>query len=846
MDRSIQTAQLPQNKGHSFLSKWAAIGCMALGAAFFLVACSSSPTFSPIQQQGLDYPITLSEAMVRALNHRLLPRMDLLEQSVIQKQWFIAQNSEKAAGNWTKFWNVFDFGLRVDQVQSGSDSLLLAQEHRRRAVYRLFQEVRSLFWLVAGRQTLENFLNGFIHETRRALMENQQLHRAGSALSLQNLQYQKELLLYSHRLQEIRHQLDNAKETLAALLGLPAESDYILEIPDPPSITVARIDVPLDQLELWALAYRPEIQQNKNKGVISLEDIRKTVLFVLPELELHSAHHEVTPAFSLYSQWQKRLSDLSEANAIQDDEKKATEIQHRSKLMAVLAQVHLSYRQYGEDLRHWREAKMADAVHGHLLTAEGYSFTHGQKNRLGAIRTAFVALTARLHYYRSCGNIQNAVSRILVTLGVDLAPEFGQKNSVSDVETDPREMEFSDPFQTLYEAQTPYPAEIETLVGVIKPAISEAEKRERRGKGLPDYLLEPQFYVSTMAPPSKSILSIPEYEASAVTNSVEPVVSLSPESPVPEEPPPVDEKASVDQKEERDNPATENSVLLSPGEKGRENVPPELFAEVEDMLHAWTSAWSSRSADDYFSFYDDTRFRPSRRLSPEHWRQRSRRALSALAFLQVDISELEVMRESGNKKSPEFLQVAFRESYRSDRLHIVTYKLMCVAKTENGWKIFREATSYSIPPGWTTPADFALSNTRGPPGYAIQVATVQDMATMEQIRDEWLKKSVQPIIVETFDSNNIPHYSVRIAYFKRKDRALLYQWSLQLNEGIESDIVEASGAEMAEITPLDSFIDSPTPEADKPSQNPVSAKEKVDVSDKKGSDNSSEENPEEG
>ena len=849
MDRSIQTARLPQQKGHYFLSKWVTLRCVAFGMAAFLGACSSSPISSPISspahQQGLDHPITLSEAMVRAFNHRLQSRVALLEQSILQKQWLPAQNLENTESNVTKIWDILDFGLRVDQAQSGADSLLLAQEHRRKAIYSLFQEVRSLFWLVAGRQTLENRLNDFIHETRRALMETQQLHRAESTVSLQTLQYQKEFLLHYRRLQAIRHQLNEAKETLAALLGLPVESDYVLEIPDPPSLTVARIDVSLDQLESWALAYRPEIQQNKGRMPIPLADVRKTVLLLLSDLKSQPAQIEKTPPFSLYSQWQEKLSHLPAFHSIPADEKNSIAIHHRLKVMTILAQVYLSYRQYGEDLRNWRAAKMADAVHGHLLTAGGHYSTQGQKNALDSIRTGVAAVMARLHYYHSCANAQNAVSRILVTLGVDLAPKSGPQNTVSGMEKDPNETAFADPFQTLYEAQTPYPAEIETLVGVIKPAISEAEKKERRGKSLPDYLLEPQFYVAAMAPPTQPIIAIPENETGATIN---PIAPLPPASPVPEEKPPVVEKTGVvDQNEKNNSKTTQQSALLSPGEKGREYVSAELFAEVETMLHAWASAWSSRNAEAYFSFYDDTQFRPSQRLSPERWRQRSRGVLSALAFLQVDISNLEVVRETENKKLPEFFQVSFRESYRSDRLYTVTQKLMSVAKTEGGWKIFREATSHSMPPGWTVPADFSLSDAQKPPGYAIQVATVQDVATMEQIRDQWLKKGAQPMIVETIDSKNILHYSVRIAYFKRQDRALLYQWSLQLKEGIEGDIVEASDAEMAEITPLDPFSDSPTHEADKPSQNPVSPKEKVDADapDKKKSDDTSEENPEE-
>ena len=146
-------------------------------------------------QDPVTKPITMSEAMARAIKYNLDNRLKLMEEAVAQRQLDLANydllprltvaagytdrnnvlgsssedvftntqslvpstSSDKALRNADLgfSWNVLDFGVSYYQAQQQADRALIMKERRRKVVHSLMQQVRQAYWLAYGAQEIE-------------------------------------------------------------------------------------------------------------------------------------------------------------------------------------------------------------------------------------------------------------------------------------------------------------------------------------------------------------------------------------------------------------------------------------------------------------------------------------------------------------------------------------------------------------------------------------------------------------------------------------------------------------------------------------------------------------------
>ena len=118
------------------------------------------------------------------------------------------------------------------------------------------------------------------------------------------------------------------------------------------------------------------------------------------------------------------------------------------------------------------------------------------------------------------------------------------------------------------------------------------------------------------------------------------------------------------------------------------------------------------------------------------------------------------------------------------------------------------------------------------------MAALDETANPKKIIDEWSAKGFQPVAIPTLDEQKKRHYSVRLAHFRERDRALFFRWLLLLATGVDSLIVPAEAADMGGVAE----VVSSTPargEGDLKARERGAAeksapkKEKTDASDKK-------------
>lgn len=929
MKTSLSPSKLAKRSRQIFKKGQGSLLLLAAGTTGLLYACAFSPEpLTPSEraeiiaadrntliarQLPVTHPINLFEAMARALKYNLDHRVALLEKAVAQKQldlsyfdllpqitatgtyksrdtpaassgfsitddsasdsFSTSQDRVNASGDLTLVWNVLDFGISAIQARQESDRLLISQENRRKAVHTLLQEVRHTFWRAAGAQKLASAIGPVIQEARKTLDDARQVERERLKPQLEILRFQRALLDIVRQLQELRHQLVLAKTEFASLINLPPGSEFSLDIPDDPALSIPQLHMTVEEMEQLALNNRPEIREAMYNSRISAGDVRKAMLRLLPGLEFSVSHNYDGNSFTLHNQWEEAgarvvwnlLNVLKGPSSIRlaENQEALTLIRRLTMNMAVLTQTHLAYRQYLDDQRSLKAAEEIDGIDRRIL--ENFSITekNDAQSRLEYIHAATSAIMSRLQLYQAYAEAQNAVGRMYVSIGVDLLPKALRSDDISllskalrdsviswnegvsaqplqqlidslkptqnnkktskEEPSDKTDQEISqkehiplsqdsspdkieekpplseDSFTDKIEEKTPLSEDSSTDKIEEKPTLAEDTSKEDPSTHQEPASSKPSSWQDSLQKSHTKLRqqdrdssqTVPTYFLEQKTlpdaKEKETVGEPSPEQLGPLiqlEPDETEQAKLLEEEIEKDTEQKEAENQIETdgsSDEKQANTPinPDLLAQIWNTVHSWVEAWSQRDAVRYLAFYSDQSFIPPRAQPIKVWRQRITDNLNTLKFINIEIGDLEVIQESDG-----LLQVLFQQKYHSDRYRGISRKLLLFGREGDDWKIHGEAFG-PVNNGEETP-----------PGFAVQVGSLVMSDSQERLQKTMIEKGFQPTMVETHDHKGRLHYSVRIAYFKEKARALLFQWSLQSQHSLESTLVAATESEM--------------------------------------------------
>ena len=170
-------------------------------------------------QPPLAGPVTLEEAMARAIRYNLDHRLKMMEEALAQKQLDVAnfdmlprltaaagythrdhplasesislqthqvslepsystdQNDRTA--DLTFSWNVLDFGVSYFEAKEQADRVLVVEQRRRKVVQLMMQQVREAYWEAVGAQRLENRIAPLLAQARQALEDSRRSQSEG-------------------------------------------------------------------------------------------------------------------------------------------------------------------------------------------------------------------------------------------------------------------------------------------------------------------------------------------------------------------------------------------------------------------------------------------------------------------------------------------------------------------------------------------------------------------------------------------------------------------------------------------------------------------------------------------
>ena len=328
-------------------------------------------------------------------------------------------------------WNILDFGVSYYRSKQQADQFLIAEERRRKVIQSLLQDIRAAYWRALGAQRLEAQSQEILGRTSMALGRSREAEAQRIIAPVLALNYQRALLDATSLLSQRRQDLAFAKSELAALMNVPPGMTFVLAEATEVSLPAAPIDI--RKLEQTALLQRPELREEDFKRRITSDETSKQLLGMLPGVTLDFGLRHDSNRFLVNNSWTQgglgvawnlmRIAALPSLKQSQVDQVKADDSRRMALSMAILTQLRVGADRYRLALEDFKLADDAAQVDKRLATNTRASVTAKLDSELEAIRTQARAVLGAYQRANAYATAQIAFGRLYNTLGFDPLPD---------------------------------------------------------------------------------------------------------------------------------------------------------------------------------------------------------------------------------------------------------------------------------------------------------------------------------------------------------------------------------------------------------------------------------------
>ena len=438
--------------------------CMVIMTGLFLCGCLASPQTSvkknnvppgkdspgmmALTQEPVTAPISLYDAMARAVKHNYHSRSERLKRALADELPEVVRykglaDRTVAAGyspydrdageisatvnrlvaetavvpeqhlltrDLSMLWQVLDFGLiRTRDAQAKE------QEIRQKALQNILKEARYAYYRAACAELLLPEINTLLDRGRAAIKTQRQQAATGKSQALSEAEQQ--LVRNIRLLWQLSQQLAPVRAELAVLMHLSPGTRFKVARPDPKTSALLRPFKPVRTMEHLALIHR---QAGAGGGISDrLTEARRAILTMAPGTDSETAHAGQAD----YSRtWQSAGSQIA-LNLFSLFPKPSAD-KTVARDMAAIAQVRIARQLYDLEARTYRASAAG-------RTAEPSLTTGNPEAEILAISDATDSVLARLHRYLAQAELQNAVARIYHTVGADSLPVHVESVSVA-------------------------------------------------------------------------------------------------------------------------------------------------------------------------------------------------------------------------------------------------------------------------------------------------------------------------------------------------------------------------------------------------------------------------------
>lgn len=428
----------------------------------------------------LSSPLTLSEALARGLKYNLDHRTRLMEQALAVGQLDLSnfdmlpkltaavghnwRDSERITSSIDSItgapslahpyisservhntadlgltWNVLDFGVSYMTAQQNADRVLIAAEHRRKAMHLLMQDVRTAYWRAVAADKIDKDLRESIRLGEQALADSRKVEQEKVRDPLEALRYQRTVLENLRILESIQRELAASKIELAALINLPPGTEIQLAEALDADLNPQRIELPIDQMEELAVENNPDLSEQFYNTRMSLAETKKSLLRMFPGLSFNYTYRDDSDKYLINNRWKEagaqlswnifNLFSLPSLQRYNDASEKLADQRRITTQMAVLAQVHLSRQQYDSAYLLFERADAIWRVDQRIFEHTANREATEVKSQLDKIANNTSAIVSLLRRYQALSQVYSSSSKVQATLGVE--PKIGDLNELS-------------------------------------------------------------------------------------------------------------------------------------------------------------------------------------------------------------------------------------------------------------------------------------------------------------------------------------------------------------------------------------------------------------------------------
>lgn len=440
----------------------------------------------------IDHPISLYEAMARALKFNLDHRLKMMETVVsnrnlkvenlsmlpdlVASAGYFGRNEYHASSSFDvvnnvpqntnsasqerdhitadiKFtWNILDFGISYLNAHQAANQVLITVERQRKIVHNIIRDVRYAYWRMVSSQRLQKKIDPLMGEIRRTLKTTKALQKEGLKSPREILEFERSLWDILRQMTVLQRDLYEAKIELASLIGIEPGSDYSVmddsSYSDPlPSDFTYDVDI----LKQAALRLRPELLEEDYRERISLDDVEKARWEMFPSPILEASYNYDDNRFLLHQHWAEYSARLV-FNIINwiagyskiDLEKSEVDlgkVRRKALSVAVLTQVEIAYLRYNQlenELHINKQLKKADSGI-YLQILEEFKAEKGDELEL--IRAKANVILSQLRYDLTYADWQNAAGQLLNSVGFDPVPSIDANQGIEYISQQLEEMD---------------------------------------------------------------------------------------------------------------------------------------------------------------------------------------------------------------------------------------------------------------------------------------------------------------------------------------------------------------------------------------------------------------------
>jgi outer membrane protein TolC len=433
-------------------------------------------------QDPLQGPLTMSEAVARAIKYQAEHRQKQMEEAAAEAQLDVAKFdllpkfTANAGYNWRNnesfgfaitpqgtisqtpsnaveriyrtgslglAWNVLDFGVSYFRARQLADQKLIAEERRRKAVQTLMHDVRIAWWRAEAAERLLPAADVLLADIDQAIEKTRYIESRKLLPPVQIATLRRALLDLSQQIAFRRQELAQAKIELAGLINVPPGQDFRIAAPASEAREVLDLTADMDKLETLALESRPEIAEEGYRARISADEARKALVGLLPNVGIDFSRQWNSNKFLLNNWWTQfgataalnlvKVASLPALNRAEEAQKRADDARRYAMAVAVLTQTRIAgvrYMLVADEFLVWDEASRDDDLIVQYLTS---SEKVGIDNELELIRARARAMASHMNRDLAYANLQASVARLFNSVGYDAVPRDDEKNELAEL-----------------------------------------------------------------------------------------------------------------------------------------------------------------------------------------------------------------------------------------------------------------------------------------------------------------------------------------------------------------------------------------------------------------------------